>query len=449
MATNPVIIPSTITVHLGRPDEAAENVTVPLTEYIKNVASNEIYPTWPENAIIANILAQISFALNKVYTEYYRSRGYDFDITNNTVIDQAFVPDSETFDNISRIVDRIFNNYIVRSGSIVPLYAQFCDGVNTQCSGLSQWGTVTLAEQGMSPIDILKYYYGNDIEIVYNAPVGENTPSYLGIPLRRGSYGDDVLIIKRELNRIRQNYPAIPYIASVNSGIFDLDTEAAVRSFQQIFNLNVDGIVGKATWYKIKQVYSAVKQLSELTSEGLTISEVERRYVRDLRLGDSGVDVKALQYYLAFLGYFMAELPPIPITGTFDQATQDAVYAFQSAYGLPVTGVVDFNTFLRIDEVYKATVRNLPANYQSAIGEPYPGKFLVLGDRGENVRIIQQYLQVIAQNDPNIPNVSVTGEFDDATRAAVIALQRQLGIEESGAIGPVLWSEIITRGNRL
>lgn len=449
MATNPVIIPSTITVHLGRPDEAAENVTVPFTEYIKNVASNEIYPTWPENAIIANILAQISFALNKVYTEYYRSRGYDFDITNNTVIDQAFVPDSETFDNISRIVDRIFNNYIVRSGSIVPLYAQFCDGVNTQCSGLSQWGTVTLAEQGMSPIDILKYYYGNDIEIVYNAPVGENTPSYLGIPLRRGSYGDDVLIIKRELNRIRQNYPAIPYIASVNSGIFDLDTEAAVRSFQQIFNLNVDGIVGKATWYKIKQVYSAVKQLSELTSEGLTISEVERRYVRDLRLGDSGVDVKALQYYLAFLGYFMAELPPIPITGTFDQATQDAVYAFQSAYGLPVTGVVDFNTFLRIDEVYKATVRNLPANYQSAIGEPYPGKFLVLGDRGENVRIIQQYLQVIAQNDPNIPNVSVTGEFDDATRAAVIALQRQLGIEEIGAIGPVLWSEIITRGNRL
>lgn len=449
MATNPVIIPSTITVHLGRPDEAAENVTVPFTEYIKNVASNEIYPTWPENAIIANILAQISFALNKVYTEYYRSRGYDFDITNNTVIDQAFVPDSETFDNISRIVDRIFNNYIVRSGSIVPLYAQFCDGVNTQCSGLSQWGTVTLAEQGMSPIDILKYYYGNDIEIVYNAPVGENTPSYLGIPLRRGSYGDDVLIIKRELNRIRQNYPAIPYIASVNSGIFDLDTEAAVRSFQQIFNLNVDGIVGKATWYKIKQVYAAVKQLSELTSEGLTISEVERRYVRDLRLGDSGVDVKALQYYLAFLGYFMAELPPIPITGTFDQATQDAVYAFQSAYGLPVTGVVDFNTFLRIDEVYKATVRNLPANYQSAIGEPYPGKFLVLGDRGENVRIIQQYLQVIAQNDPNIPNVSVTGEFDDATRAAVIALQRQLGIEESGAIGPVLWSEIITRGNRL
>lgn len=449
MATNPVIIPSTITVHLGRPDETAENVTVPFTEYIKNVASSEIYPTWPENAIIANILAQISFALNKVYTEYYRSRGYDFDITNNTVIDQAFVPDSETFDNISRIVDRIFNNYIVRSGSIVPLYAQFCDGVNTQCSGLSQWGTVTLAEQGMSPIDILKYYYGNDIEIVYNAPVGENTPSYLGIPLRRGSYGDDVLIIKRELNRIRLNYPAIPYIASVNSGIFDLDTEAAVRSFQQIFNLNVDGVVGKATWYKIKQVYAAVKQLSELTSEGLTISEVERRYVRDLRLGDSGIDVKALQYYLAFLGYFMAELPPIPITGTFDKATQDAVYAFQSAYGLPVTGVVDFNTFLRIDEVYKATVRDLPASYQSAIGEPYPSKFLVLGDSGENVRIIQQYLQVISQNDPNIPNVSVTGEFDDATKAAVIALQRQLGIEESGAIGPVLWSEIITRGNRL
>lgn len=133
MATNPVVVPNTITVHLGRPDEAAENVTVTFTDYIKNVASNEIYPTWPDNAIRANILAQISFALNRIYTEYYRSRGYDFDITNNTVIDQAFVKDGEIFDNISKIVDQIFNNYIVKSGSIVPYAAKFCDGVYTQC----------------------------------------------------------------------------------------------------------------------------------------------------------------------------------------------------------------------------------------------------------------------------------------------------------------------------
>lgn len=449
MPDSPVIIPETITVHLGRPDEAAANVTVSFTEYIKNVASSEIYPTWPENAIIANVLAQISFALNKIYTEYYRSRGYDFDITNNTVIDQAFTPNGETFDNISRIVDQAFNNYIVRSGSVVPLYAQFCDGVNTQCNGLSQWGTVELANQGLDPLEILKYYYGDNIEIILNAPVANNTPSYLGIPIRRGAFGDDVLILKRELNRIRLNYPAIPYISSANSGIFDAETEEAVRTFQQIFNLKVDGIVGKATWYKIKQIYAAVKQLSELTSEGLTISEIERRYVRDLRIGDSGVDVSALQYYLAFLGYFIDVLPPIPITGFFDTATQDAVFSFQSAYGLPVTGVVDFETFYRIDEAYRAIVRDLPANYQSAIGEPYPGQFLVLGDTGENVTIIQEYINVIAQSDPSIPSVSVTGEFDSATRDAVIALQRQLGIEENGAIGPVVWSEIITKGNRL
>ena len=148
------VIPATITVHLGRPNAPAENVTVPFTEYIKNVASNEIYPTWPESAIRANILAQISFALNRVYTEYYRSRGYDFDITSTTANDQAFVKDGEIFENISRIVDEIFNNYIVRTGTVEPLYAQFCDGYNTICNGLSQWGTVTLANRGMSPIEI-------------------------------------------------------------------------------------------------------------------------------------------------------------------------------------------------------------------------------------------------------------------------------------------------------
>ncbi len=224
------VIPATITVHLGRPNAPAENVTVPFTEYIKNVASNEIYPTWPEAAIRANILAQISFALNRVYTEYYRSRGYDFDITSTTANDQAFVKDGEIFENISRIVDEIFNNYI---GSVEPLYAQFCDCYNTICNGLSQWGTVTLANRGMSPIEILRYYYGDNISLVFNAPISDNTQSYPGIALRRGSFGDDVVIIKRELNRIAQNYPAIPKIQFTN-GVYDLETENAVKKFQEI-----------------------------------------------------------------------------------------------------------------------------------------------------------------------------------------------------------------------
>jgi peptidoglycan hydrolase-like protein with peptidoglycan-binding domain len=442
------VIPTYITVHLGRPNQPAENVTLPFTEYIKNVASSEIYPTWPENAIRANILAQISFALNRIYTEYYRSRGYDFDITNNTAIDQAFNKDGEVYSNISAIVDEIFNNYIVRRGRVEPLYAQFCDGYTTSCNGLSQWGSVTLANRGLSPIEILRYYYGDDISLVYNAPISDNTQSYPGTALRRGSFGDDVVTIKRELNRISQNYPAIPKIQYIN-GVFDLETENAVKKFQEIFNLSPDGIVGKATWYKIKQIFASVKRLSELTGEGLTISEVSRRYTRELSMGSQGEDVEALQYYLAFIGYFFPELPPIPITGFFGELTRDAVFSFQNTYGLPVTGVVDANVFNRIEQVYNTVVSELPANYQSAIGEPYPGRFLVEGDRGESVRIIQGYLNKIGQNVEQIPVIEADGIFGVRTKAAVIALQQYLGIEQTGAIGPVEWAEIITLGNNL
>ena len=442
------VIPAEITVHLGRPNTAAENVTVPFTDYIKNVASSEIYPTWPESAIRANILAQISFALNRVYTEYYRSRGYDFDITSTTFNDQAYVKDGEVFENISRIVDEIFNNYIVRTGNVEPLYAQFCDGYNTTCNGLSQWGTVVLANRGMSPLEILRYYYGDNISLVFNAPISDNTQSYPGVALRKGSFGDDVVIIKRELNRIAQNYPAIPKIQFIN-GVFDAETENAVKVFQQIFSLEPDGIVGKATWYKIKQIFGAVKQLSDLTSEGLTISEVSRRYTRELRPGSQGLDVEALQYYLAFIGYFYPYLPPIPITGYFGELTRDAVFAFQNFYGLPVTGVVDANVFNRVEQVYREAVAELPANYQSAIGEPYPGKFLTEGDRGDSVYIIQGYLNKIGQNVPSIPVIAVDGIFGPRTKVAVIALQQYLGIEETGAIGPVEWAEIITLGNNL
>lgn len=166
------VVPENITVHLGRPESSAENVTVPFAEYIKNVASSEIYPTWPESAIRANILAQISYTLNRVYTEYYRSRGYDFDITSTTQFDHAFVPDREIFENISRITDDIFNDYIVKRGNIEPFFAQFCDGVRTQCDGLSQWGSVELAEQGLGAYEILQSYYGEDIDLIFNAPVG-------------------------------------------------------------------------------------------------------------------------------------------------------------------------------------------------------------------------------------------------------------------------------------
>lgn len=439
------IVPENIIVHLGAPNSNAENITVPFTEYIKNVASSEIYPTWPESAIRANILAQISYTLNRVYTEYYRSRGYDFDITSTTQYDQSFVPNREVFDNISRITDDIFNDYIVRRGNIEPLFAQFCDGVQTQCLGLSQWGTVELANEGLGAYEILQNYYGEDIDLVFNAPVGENVPSYPNVPLRRGSFGEDVRTIKRQLNRIGKNYPAIPPITEPNAA-FDIETEEAVRSFQRIFNLTVDGIIGKATWYKIKEIYNGVKKLSELTSEGITIDEAARQFPTVLQIGDSGISVKTLQYYLAFIAFFMPEIPSVTLSGVFDSATEAAVTAFQTQYSITPSGIVDRNTWNQLVRVYSQLISELPENYRQFANEIYPGRFIVPGDTGEYVTTIQTNLNNIANVDPAIPQIEVTSTYDESTEGAVRALQRQLGFDQTGVVGPILWSEIITRG---
>ena len=437
--------PEYITVHLGAPDAPAENVTVTFPRYIKGVAASEIYPTWNESAIRANVLAQISVALNRVYTEFYRSRGYDFDITNNTQYDQAFSPDKETFENINAIVDDIFNNYIVRRGNIEPLYAQFCDGVRTQCRGLSQWGSQELATQGRTPYEILQYYYGPDIDLVYNAPVGDSTPSYPGRPLTLGSAGEDVRTLQRELNRIHKNYPAIPAIAHTD-GVFGTDTAAAVRAFQHIFSLTEDGIVGKSTWYRIKSIYNGVKSLSEVSSEGLTLSEAQRQFPKVLRRGDTGIGVQTLRFYLAFLGFFLPELPPIRISDVFDDELRDAVLAFQNAYGLPVDGVVGRGTWNAIQNVYEQTLYRLPAGYQEFAREVYPGRFLVEGDTGPEVTLLQTRLNQLAARDGSLPSVTVDGIFGPATAAAVRTLQNRLGYSATGAVGPVLWSYIITQG---
>src|SRR5699024_6986566 len=238
------VIPETITVHLGLPNTAAENVTVSFPDYVKNVASSEIYPTWDESALRANILAIMSYALNRVYTEYYPSRGYDFDITNTTARDQAFVSGRSYFENISRLVDEILGSYIRRQGSVEPLAAKFCNGTTSTCDGLSQWGSEALAQEGLNSFEILQFYYGDDIEIVTNAPIEGVTESYPGTPLRLGSTGPAVTVIQVSLNRIAQSYPAIPKIDPVD-GIFGPQTEEAVKVFQQIFSLDPDGIVGR------------------------------------------------------------------------------------------------------------------------------------------------------------------------------------------------------------
>ena len=341
-------IPETITVHLAAPDTPAENVTVPFTDYVKNVASSEIYPTWSESALRANILAISSYALNRVYTEYYRSRGYDFDITNSTAIDQAFVPGRSYFENISRLVDELFDSYIRRSGFIEPLAAKFCNGTTSTCNGLSQWGSENLAREGYNSIEILRYYYGDDIEIVTDAPIVGVTESYPGTPLRVGSTGPFVTVVQASLNRISQNYPAINKINPVD-GVFGPETERAVRTFQRIFSLSDDGIVGRATWYQLIRIYVAVQRLAELQSQGQQQFFLGT-YPEDLSLGDTGAGIPSLQYMLRVLSSFIPEISNVQETGTYDQATLEAVRAFQQYIGLPVTGSVDAQTW---DSIYE------------------------------------------------------------------------------------------------
>lgn len=340
-------IPQRITVHLGAPSSYAANVTVPFIDYVKNVASSEIYPTWDDSAIQANILAIVSFALNRVYTEFYRSRGYDFDITNNTAFDQAFVNGRSFFSTISRQVDTFFNDYLRRPGFVEPLAAKFCNGTTVTCEGLSQWGSQNLAEQGLNYVQILRNYYGN-VEIVNNAPIRGITSSYPGTPLRRGSSGPAVVVVQVELNRIAQNYPAIPKLATVD-GIFGSRTEASVRRFQEIFNLTPDGIVGKATWYALVRLYTAVTSLSELRSQGQQFYSINWEYPDPIQEGDTGDKVRHLQYMLSVLSAYIQNIPSVTVDGIFGPATRDAVVAAQRWFGLPQTGQVDDRTW---DEIY-------------------------------------------------------------------------------------------------
>lgn len=352
-------IPETITVHTGPANQWAENVTVSFSDYIKNVASSEIYPTWSEAALRANILAQISFALNRVYTEYYRSRGYDFDITSSTATDQKFIKGRSTFENIDRIVDELFDSYIRRKGTVEPLSARFCNGTTVTCEGLSQWGSEELAQQGYDSIEILRRYYGDDIEIVVDAPIRGIQNSYPGIPLRLGSSGEYVTILQVMLNRIGQDYPAIPRIPSPD-GIFGSRTEAAVRKFQEIFGLASDGIVGKATWYKLVALYVGVTDLSELVSEGQRFYQINPpTQVRPLQEGDRGIEVSGLQYFLSIINQVNSSFPRLVIDGDFGPATRSAVITAQRYFGLPQTGQVDLITWLSIYDEYLAAANAL------------------------------------------------------------------------------------------
>ena len=432
-----VIIPKNITVHLGKPAASARNVTVSFRDYIANVASSEVYPTWPEQALRANIHCQISLALNRIYTEWYPSKGYTFNITNSTSYDQYYVHGRTVFDVMVRITDDIFNTYLRKRGTVNPYYSEYCDGKSVTCPGLKQWGTVTLANQGRTALQILKYYYGNDIEIVRTNNIQSIPQSYPGSPIRQGDSGTAVFTLQRQLNRITKDYPFLGKLTV--DGVFGSRMAATVRAFQKQFNLTADGMVGRQTWYKISYIYVSVKDLAELTSEG----EVSSGTLSDgtwggtvLRTGSTGSAVEQLQFWLNTLAQYESSIPSLTVDGVYGTGTANAVRAFQRKYGLTVDGVVGRATWTEVYDQFRSI--------QSDNGTPnaYPGTALREGASGQNVRLVQFWLKIARTVYSSLSNVTVDGRFGSATAAAVRRFQTYFGLTSDGVVGRTTWNKL-------
>ena len=258
-----VVVPGTVVVHDGVPtDSTASNYYVSFPDYIKNVACSEIYPTWPEATITANVIAIVSFTLNRVYTEWYRNKGYSFTITSSTAFDHKWINERNIFDNVGLIVDEVFADYVSKPDVKQPILTQYCDGKRTTCSGMSQWGSKYLGDQNYSALQILRNYYGSDIYINTAEEVSGIPLSWPGYTLDIGDSGTPVRTIQEQLSAIRRTYSNIPSLTI--DGIYGEDTAAAVSRFQSIFDLTVTGEVDYSTWYKISQLYVALEKLAEL-----------------------------------------------------------------------------------------------------------------------------------------------------------------------------------------
>ena len=434
-----VVIPKNITVHLGRPAASARNVTVSFRDYIANVASSEVYPTWPEQALRANIHCQISLALNRIYTEWYPSKGYTFNITNSTSYDQYYVHGRTVFDVMVRITDDIFNTYIRKTGTVNPYYAEYCDGKSVTCPGLKQWGTVTLANQGRSALSILKYYYGSNIEIIRTNNIQSIPQSYPGSPLRQGSSGAAVFTLQRQLNRITKDYPFLGLLTV--DGIFGRKMTETVKKFQRQFNLTVDGVVGRSTWYKISYIYVSVKDLAELTSEGETYSGTLPDGSWNLgssvlKQGSTGSEVEQMQFWLSTLAQYESSIPSITVDGVYGSGTAAAVRAFQRRYGLTVDGIVGRTTWTELYDQFRSI--------QSDNGTPnaYPGTPLREGSAGQNVRLVQFWLKIARTVYTSLESVAVDGKFGAGTASAVRRFQRYFGLTADGVVGRTTWQKL-------
>ena len=393
--------------------------------------------TWPEAALRANIHCQISLVLNRIYTEWYPSRGYPFNISGSPGYDQAYVHGRTVFDVMVRLTDDIFNTYIRKTGTVNPYFSEYCDGKTVSCPGLKQWGTVTLAQQGRSPLSILQYYYGDDIEIVRTSNIASIPESYPGSPVRRGDRGPSVFTLQRQLNRITKDYPFFGTLTP--DGIFGEQMAETVKRFQRQFSLTADGVVGRQTWYKISYIYVSVKDLAELTSEGETSSGVLSDGTWGgtvLRTGSRGGAVEQLQFWLNTISQYVASIPSVSVDGSFGSRTAAAVRAFQRRYGLAVDGVVGEATWNAIYAQF--------FSIQSDNGTPnaYPGTALRQGDEGQNVRLVQFWLKIARTVYTALNNPTVDGQFGAATKRAVEAFQRYFGLTADGVVGRTTWNKL-------
>ena len=385
----------------------------------------------------ANIHCQISLALNRIYTEWYPSRGYSFNITNSTSYDQYYVHGRTVFDVMVRLTDDIFNTYLRKTGTVNPYYSEYCDGKSVTCPGLKQWGTVTLAKQGKTPLQILKYYYGSNIEIVRTNNIQAIPQSYPGSPLRQGDSGTAVFTLQRQLNRIAKDYPFFGKLTV--DGVFGPRMASTVKTFQRQFNLSADGVVGRQTWYKISYIYVSVKDLAELTSEGETSSGT----LSDgswggtaLRTGSTGSAVEQVQFWLNTLAQYESALPSLAVDGRYGAATASAVRAFQRRYGLTVDGVVGRETWNAIYNEFRSI--------QSDNGTPnaYPGTALREGASGQNVRLVQFWLKIAHTVYSRLNDLTVDGRFGAATTAAVKRFQTYFGLTSDGVVGRTTWNKL-------
>lgn len=430
-AMQKVVIPDFITVHLGRYNVSARNVRVPFPFYVKNCASSEIYPTWPDASLEANIRAIINFALNRIYTEWYRGRNYPFDITNSTTTDMAFEEGRDIFPSIAVVVDRVMGMYLRRPQHNEPFFTEFCDGRIATCPGMKQWGTVTLAENGYTPLQILRYYYPNDLSI-FSAPTASISESFPGVALSQGKQGPDVHLMQQYLNRIRQDFPLIPNIEIVN-GIYSTETVNAVRTFQRIFELPQTGIIDRATWNSISWYYVAVTKLAELTSQGDQVVGSTLPPNTVISLGASGGLVARLQYMLTYIAQFYPDVQEVAQDGSFGSGTRAAVISFQNRFGLNPEGIVDPATWIKLYEVY-----HLVKGTEPPIG-PGPGPGPGPGAGDPVIRNIQSTL-----NQRYGFNLTVDGIFGRATKTAIVMglqteLNRQFGrnLVVDGVFGPM------------